>query len=175
MGRSFVVKLAEELMDEEFTAKWRDRQSIGPLPRIVLGAVLAELVATGEPVTIESVTTRLPGYARGDVEAAVWTLDDKDMVVVREGRIMLAYPFAAAPTPFAVTFPDGRVRYAVCAIDALGVAPMLGQPVTIRAVCYHCQETLALEVHPDGPRGAEQVMVWVGDRGALREKAFSSL
>jgi len=173
--RSFVLKAAEELMDEEFAAKWRDRQRIGRLPRIVLGTVLTELLSTGQPVTLDTVVAALRHHARADVEQAVWTLDEKDMIVVRDDRIVLAYPFTAAPSAFTLLLPDGRIRYAVCAVDALGVAAMLGQPVKIRSVCYHCQERLELAVQPDGPRGGHDVMVWVGERAALRARACTSL
>jgi Alkylmercury lyase len=44
----------------------------------------------------------------------------------------LAYPFSASPTPFLVRLPDGRERHVCCAIDALGIAPMVGQAVEIR-------------------------------------------
>lgn len=175
MKRGFPVRQADQLMDEEFTAKWRDRQALDPLPREVLGGILAELIASGAPVTVEAIASRLPGRERADLEAAVRILDEKDMVLLEDGEIKLAYPFAAAPTPFAVRLEDGRERYAVCAIDALGVAPMLGQRVTIRASCYHCREPLELPVAPDGPVDGRDVMVWVGERGELRKKAFSSL
>lgn len=175
MTRSFSVKGAAELMDEAFTAKWRDRQALDPLPRRVLGVILDELVATGEPVEVDAVARRLRQHGAADVRRAVAQLDEKDLIATGDGRVMVAYPFAATPTAFTVRFPDGRERYAVCAIDALGVPAMLRHPVTIRSHCHHCREPLELDVRRDGPAGARDVMVWVGERGQLHDKAFSSL
>jgi hypothetical protein len=58
------------------------------------------------------------------------------LIRIRDGHVDLAYPFSASPTAFVVRLPDGRERYACCATDALGIAPMVGQrpdsPVTRR-------------------------------------------
>jgi hypothetical protein len=86
-------------------------------------------------------------------------------VQVRDGQVDIAYPFSATPTPFVVWLADWQKRYACCAIDALGIAPMLGQPVHIRSQCHHCGTSLELSVEPHGPGpDAEGVMVWVGTR-----------
>jgi len=78
----------------------------------------------------------------------------------------LAYPFSISPTPFVADLGRGRgERYACRAIDALGLAPMLGEPVRIRSRCHHCATPLELSVHPSGPGlNAAEVMVWVGKR-----------
>jgi hypothetical protein len=89
--------------------------------------------------------------------------------------VVLAYPWSATPTAFAAVLGDGRVRWACCAIDALGVAPMLGRPVTVRAGCHHCDERFELAVTPDGLPGDSPVMAWVGPRDALRGKACTTL
>lgn len=88
----------------------------------------------------------------------------------------LAYPFSASPTPFVVRLPDGRERYACCAMDALGMAPMLGQRVEIRSRCHHCGTPLEFSAAPPGPGSeAEGVMLWFGERGDVRDKVADSL
>ena len=63
-----------------------------------------------------------------------------------------------------------------CAIDALGIAPMLGQRVRVRSRCHHCGEPLELEVDPAGSGlEAEGVMVWVGKQGDGERRASTSL
>jgi hypothetical protein len=47
------------------------------------------------------------------------------------GAISAAYPFSPAPTPHLVTISGGPQVYAMCAIDVLGIAAMLGRTVTI--------------------------------------------
>jgi hypothetical protein len=175
MGRSFEVKRADELLDAEFLAKWRDRQALDPFAWEVLATILGRFVASGGPVTVHGLAALFPGRDRGEVAAGVARLDDKDLVLVRDGQILVAYPFAGSPTPFRVLMPGGGERYAVCAIDALGVPALLGEAVTIRSRCHHCGEALEIHARPDGPVGNSGVMVWVGERGEIRDKAFDSL
>jgi hypothetical protein len=88
----------------------------------------------------------------------------------------VAYPFSAFPTPFVVRLADGQERYACCAIDALGIAPMLAQRVRIRSRCHHCGEPLELGVDPAGSGlEAEGAMVWVGKQGDGERRASTSL
>jgi Alkylmercury lyase len=49
------------------------------------------------------------------------------------GRISAAYPFSAAATPHRVQIAGGASAYAMCAIDALGMARMLRTGVAIRS------------------------------------------
>jgi len=49
------------------------------------------------------------------------------------GRISAAYPFSATPTPHKVQIAGGASAYAMCAIDALGMARMLRSSVAIRS------------------------------------------
>jgi hypothetical protein len=94
---------------------------------------------------------------------------------VSDGRVVLAYPFSGTPTAFVTVLADGRERWACCAIDALGVAAMLKQPVTVRARCHHCDERIELAVTPEGPAADSGLMAWVGERGDLRGKACTAL
>ena len=175
MTRSFPVRPAEELLDAEFTAKWRDRQTIGATARTVLETILGRFVELGGPVPVEALTPNLADRDPAEIADALRELDEKDLIVLRDGQVVLAYPFAGNPTPFRVVLPDDRERHAVCAVDALGIPPMLGQPVTIQSRCHHCGDPLWLEVGPAGPLGASEAMVWVGERSLLREKACDSL
>lgn len=51
----------------------------------------------------------------------------------RDGEIAVAYPFSGRPTAHVVRFPSGREVYAMCAIDALGIAAMLEEPITVNS------------------------------------------
>lgn len=175
MTRSFPVKPAEELLDAEFTAKWRDRQTIGATARAVLETILGRFVEVGGPVPIEALTPNLADRDPAGIAEALRELDEKDLIMLQDGRVVLAYPFAGDPTPFRVVLPGGRERYAVCAVDALGIPPMLGQPAAIQSRCHHCGDPLQIEVGLAGPLGSSEAMVWVGERSLLREKACDSL
>ena len=157
------IKTAAELIDPELEARWAarraDRES-GPMQYI-----LRRFVERGEAVAIDQIVAAFPDDPPDAVRAALTTLDAKDLIQVRDGWVEIAYPFSASPTPFVVRLVDGRERYACCAIDALGMAPMLGEAIDIRWPCHDCGEPVELVVEPEGPAGgADGVMVWVGTR-----------
>jgi Alkylmercury lyase len=153
-------------MDAAFLARWADRAALSPAARAALGEILDRFVADGAPIEIATL---------GHPAAAVAELDARDLVYVSDGRVVLAYPWSATPTAFVVVLADGRERWACCAIDALGVAAMLGETVTVRAGCHHCDERFELTVTPGGPADNAAVMAWVGERGDLRGKACTAL
>jgi len=100
-------------------------------PRAVYQAVLRAFAATGRPPEPAELadTARRYGIAAGQALAGlaaadVLGLDD-------EGRIRMAYPFSATPTPHVVTITGGPRVHAMCAIDALGISPMLGADAAI--------------------------------------------
>jgi hypothetical protein len=165
MSAPFPVRTAAQLLDAAFLAKWADRATLGPDARTALREILERLLADGAPVELTSLR-----HAGGVAE-----LDERDLVHVSEGRVVLAYPWSGTPTRFVAVLADGRQRWACCAIDALGVAPMLGQPVTVRARCHHCEEPVELALTPSGPVAESPVMAWVGERGDLRGKACTAL
>jgi alkylmercury lyase-like protein len=163
---TFETKTADELTDPALEARWAARRA-APSGE-VLRAVVRLFLERGGPVPLSA----LPEPAG----PAVDDLDAQDLLLVRDGRIELAYPFATGPNAFAVVFPDGRERYACCAIDALGIAPMVGYAVRVRSRCHHCGEPLAFGADPRGPGPeAAGVMVWVGRRPATGGKVCTSL
>lgn len=174
MNASMPRKRADELFDGTFAAKWMVRRELDGETRAVHRAVLRCLLARPAPVAGAEITA-VSGLASGAVEAALARLDTADLLLMTEGRVRLAYPLSAAPTAFAVSFEGGRLCHACCAIDALGLPAMTGEPATIRAACHHCHEALTLRVGPDGPADSHEVMVWVGERGDLRGKACDGL
>jgi hypothetical protein len=80
----------------------------------------AQLTAQAQALALDA-NTALAVFAREDL---VHTDDD--------GAITVAYPFSARPRGHEVAF-DGRVVQAMCAIDALGIAGMLDQPIDVRS------------------------------------------
>ena len=59
------------------------------------------------------------------------------------GRLWMAYPFSAVPTPYRVR-TTGRAYWANCAWDAFGIAAMIGQDATTVAPCADCGEPIDL-------------------------------
>lgn len=165
------IKTADELIDAELEARWAARRA--PHQTDVLREILRIFAERGGPVPVDAI---LPDRPPGAVGEALITLDAEDLILVREGLVEIAYPFSAVPTPFVVRLAAGQERYACCAIDALGLAPMLGQRVEIRSPCHDCGDALELAVSPDGPPPeADGVMVWVGWREPGQRRVATSL
>jgi hypothetical protein len=171
---NLVILTADELKAlnplERQAARRAARQE--PLVRLILRAFLER----GGPIPIGDIVGGSPGSRAQAVSAALVALDDEDLIRVRAGQIDVAYPFSSVPTPFHLRLSGARERYACCATDALGIAPMVGEPVEITAFCHHCGEPLKFAATPHGVGlDAEGVMVWFGKRGDEGCKAFDSL
>jgi hypothetical protein len=67
-----------------------------------------------------------------ELDGARASLAREDLVHLdATGEIAVAYPFSGRPTVHRVRFPSGHETYAMCAIDALGIAPMFEQAITV--------------------------------------------
>ena len=101
---------------------------LSPAARTVHKVILRAFAATGgvpDPAT-------LPAPAGHDLGVLLRELHDRDVVRLDEhARVRAAYPFSGVPTAHRVTLVDGPTVYAMCAIDALGMADMLGKDVVI--------------------------------------------
>lgn len=168
------IRTAAELSDPELEARWTRRRAARETA--VLQQVLRAFVERPGPAEVEQIVAAFGDGPSEDIRQDLARLDEDDLIQIRDGLVTVAYPFSAVPTPFTVQLADGQARYACCAIDALGIAPMLGQPVRIRSRCHHCGESLELLVAPAGSGlEAQGVMVWVGKQGDGERRASTSL
>ena len=153
-------------------AAWRGARETELLQR-----VLQTFVDRPGPVRVEEIVSAFPAHPSGSVLEALAKLDAEDLVRINAGRLDLAYPFSVSPTPFVIDLGAGPgQRYVCCAIDALGIAPMLGRRVRIRSQCHHCAAPMEVSVDPSGPGpDTEGVMVWVGKRAEDERRACDSL
>jgi len=165
---------AAQLADARLDARWRARRS-GPEAR-VFRAVLRAFVERAGPVPVEAVVASLPELDAARVREGLVRLDADDLLVLAGGAVDVAYPFAGRPTPFVVDLPGGQSRFSCCAIDALGIAPMVGGRVQVRAPCHQSGAPLAFPVDPDGPgAAAAAVMVWVARPGEDARRCTDTL
>jgi hypothetical protein len=160
---SLVIVKAEDLIALDAEGRGQARRAARETP--AARRILRMFVDRGAPIPLGDVLAEVRRDGVGDADAALATLDAEDLIRVAAGHVDLAYPFSASPTSFVVRLPDGRERYVCCAVDALGIAPMIGDTVEVSARCRQSDVPLRFVVTPDGP-GAESAgtMVWVGKR-----------
>lgn len=151
---NLVIMTADELIALDVEGRGMVRRAARDTP--IVTRILRTFLDRGGPIPVGDIDT---------VREALVALDDDDLIRIRDGHIDIAYPFSAMPTPFVVRLPDGTDRYACCAIDALGIAPMVGQRVEIRSRCHHCGLAIEFPVTQEGPSAeADGVMLWIGKR-----------
>ncbi len=86
-----------------------------------------------------------------DFRTAVKALAREDLVHLDEnGDVGVAYPFSGRPTAHEVRFANGHKVYAMCAIDALGVAPMFGQRTEISSRDPNVGEAVRIQMTAGG-------------------------
>lgn len=123
------------------------------LDRTVRLHIFERVVGDGIPPTIAEAAQSLR-LSEADVEASFRRLAaGKVIVLVPGGReILMANPFAARPTDFAVR-ANGREWYGNCAWDGLGVLSALGADGSVTTTCADCGVPLAVAVQGGVPRG----------------------
>ena len=102
------------------------------------------------------------------LSSALTTLAREDLVHAdNAGDITVAYPFSGRPTAHRVRLADGHAVCAMCAIDALGIAPMLGQRIQINSRDPLRGAQIEIELTPDGEAGRqpEEAVVVCGASG----------
>ena len=102
---------------------------------------------TTRPPTANEVAQML-GTPLAEVKAAFTRLHQKRLLVPEPGdpsRIRMAPPFSGILTPFPVNV-QGKVYYANCVWDALGIPAALHQDAVIVASDAHSGEPITLEI-----------------------------
>jgi hypothetical protein len=143
----------------------------------LLQRVLRAFIDRAGPVGVDEIVSAFPAQPSESVLEALAKLDEEDLLRLDAERVDLAYPFSASPTAFVIDLDEvSGQRFVCCAIDALGIAPMLGRRVRIWSWCHHCAAPMELSVDPSGPGpDADGVMVWVGKRAEDERRACDSL
>jgi hypothetical protein len=171
---TLAIKTAEEFKTLDSLERQASRRADRETP--LVQQILRLFVDGGGPIPVADIAAASRDSPAAAIHDTLGALDDADLVRVRDGYVDIAYPFSASPTPFVVRLPGGRERYACCAMDALGIAPMLGQPVQIRSRCHHCGMPLDFSADPSGPGpDADGLMLWLGKRDDERCKVADSL
>ena len=133
------------------------RSKLGPARRARLSEaerelyfwILRRFASRGRPSSAE--TRAAADRLRLDAEATFEALAREDLVHRGgEGEIAVAYPFSGRPTAYRVRFASGNETYAMCALDALGIASMFDQPVEVVSDDPVSDEQIRARLTPDG-------------------------
>ena len=171
---NLMILTADELKALEPLERQAARRSARQQPLVRL--ILRTFLQRSGPIPVEDIVAGSPDRRAAALHDTLIALDADDLIRIRSGQIDVAYPFSAGPTPFRLRLWGAGERYACCATDALGIAPMVGALVEITSSCHHCGELLTLAATPEGVEAAaEGLMVWFGARGDAQGKAFDSL
>jgi hypothetical protein len=171
---SLQIKTADEFAAQDLQSLWRVRRAARETAEF--RRVLQLFVERGGPILVEEIAAGLQASTVAAARQVLVALDHDDLIRIQDGKVDVAYPFTATATPFVVRLPNGGERFACCAVDALGIAPMIGRSIEIRSRCHHCAAPLELAATPEGagPEGSH-VMLWIGQRADDRCKIADSL
>ena len=113
--------------------------------RAVHQAVLRSFAATGRAPGPDLLDAAARPFDAAQVLARL--ADDDFLCLDQGGRISAAYPFSATATPHKVQITGGASAYAMCAIDALGIARMLRTSVLIQSTDPSTGEPITVTVN----------------------------
>jgi hypothetical protein len=117
-----------------------DRQARLPAPeRRLHQRVLRRFLEAGAPPTAGwfGVAARACGL---DGATAAEALAQADLVHFAGERVSVCYPFSGVPTGHVVKIDGYRTVHAMCAVDALGMIPMVGAAGRIDSIDVHTGE-----------------------------------
>lgn len=138
----------------------------GSTTDLVRKEILKNFVRSGQAPSVATIAETL-NLTPEIVHDAIKELGQFDLLVVGvDGEPLSAYPFSDAPTNHEVAIQDGSNAFALCAIDALGVASMLNQSVNVNSTCHHCGRSLQVSVNASGDvvQAPPGILVWLSTR-----------
>ncbi len=116
--------------------------------RLARRTLLELILTTGRGPSLKALASRLE--ISESVAAELLSALERKRCLVRDPRsntINAVYPLSLRPTHYRLTLKDkGQQRYAMCAIDALGVGPLFGVAVIVNAACPHCGRSIRIQI-----------------------------
>lgn len=114
-------------------------------------------IAEGRSLRAAEIAARL-GVGPSDVGHALRSLGEAHALVLQpmSGEVLMANPFSAVPTAFAVT-SHGRTWWGNCIWDGLGILAMIAADGTVTTGCPDCGEALDVSVRAGNITGRKAV------------------
>jgi mercuric reductase len=109
------------------------QKALSPAHKKIHQAILNDFVNTGSVQ---------PAYDKASLDV----LSQNDLIVLdaETGEITGAYPFSIKHTPHHV-FMNDFVIYAMCAFDAIAIAPVFNQTTSIKSVCHVTNDMIEIK------------------------------
>jgi len=149
------IQSAVDRLNSQLPLKARQAQ-LSPALKKLHQAILLSLVTQGTPPTHEEMAEQM---GEAQVASALQTLGAEDLVVLNAAGTdaVGAYPITTEATPHQLNI-DTRTIYAMCALDAVSVAPMFASEVKIASHCHvsgdpiqiHMRGSDVIESNPEG-------------------------
>lgn len=138
------------------------QNALAPPLRALHRAILEAFAETGVPPARAAIAAR-PGI--DDVEAALGELAAGDLVVLNPARdaVSGAYPFTVEARVHRVQV-NGHTVHAMCALDALSIAPMFGTATHIDSRCHVSDRPIAVDMQDTDIVSAQPATPRVGIR-----------
>lgn len=131
----------------DWSERWAD---LGEAEDLVRRAILEAYPRTGRAPSIEDLA-QTTGFGPSRVRELLGQLKERDMVVLDPSgsHVIGAYPFMDRATEHRLIVGETPI-YAMCAIDALGTAAMLGKDIAIESACRSCRTPVSIETREKG-------------------------
>ena len=139
------------------------------LHRILIGAVLE----TGDVPALSALADQLDTSPEAIWEGLRELAAADYLALDAGGQPTCLYPLSVTPTPHAVVV-NGARRFAMCAIDALGMPAMLDRELDIEGRCAVCDVQIALRVRPGSIATVAPAATMVVARRDEAEPAFAT-
>jgi hypothetical protein len=136
-------------------------------------ALIEAVLATGAIPESTGLAEQL-GTTPAAIDEGLGVLTEADYLALdANGQIACLYPFSVTPSPHVVIVSSKR-RFAMCAIDALGIPAMLGRELAVEGCCAICGAAIALRVRPGANVTAAPATTMVAARRDEAEPAFAA-
>lgn len=112
--------------------------------RALQQAILRGFAASGSAPEASQLADVVRPYGRELDQVMAQLVAEDYLALDGTGRIRAAYPFSAVPTAHRVRIHGGPSVYAMCAIDALGMAKMLGTDLRIDSTDPHTEAPVGI-------------------------------
>jgi alkylmercury lyase-like protein len=120
--------------------------------------VYQHFAETTRPPRLEETAAHF-GITRGEAAHAYDESNRRHAFFLQPGtyNIAMAWPFSAAETPFKVC-ANGKMYFANCAWDSLGIPVVLDADAEIDSVCAQSGENISLTVHGGEVQGGSALV-----------------